>query len=425
MKFSESLKVKIGNIFRLVGYPALILILFVLVYQPRIGICADDEIWYVHDVIEPSVGRVRWFEEGTIAVAPVWIAEGAWYEASMRQSLVAENDIFVSTYELVDWSLSKPHVEELYGTKFGSFNDFANALQKTPSQWLDMSWEIDTGWYGVSSETTKIRTSYDEASDEAELWTWFHITHVPEYFASEGKLESWLTGFDLTPISIGSLERWEFYEDWSETGIKYELHFEAPANVLSQRAGNYTCILGVSSDYQGYTFKIQQTIDVKMPTDTEVKETNPSSMTVFNGDTATFAITRGDTYPATYTVVSGPLAKSLGQAFVESAAVWTVTPVGWAAIGSLLVLALTGFRGRAILKRNNTYHRLYKSMITLFDLYSQDLPRFHEEMDSVSKSVFKMVIEDRITDDQFEKLLRRRDDLLERAEGATDKNHEP
>ncbi len=416
---------KIGSTFRLISLPVLILIIFILVCQPKIGMCAEDEVWYVHDVIEPSVDRVRWFEEGTISAAPVWIADGSWYEASMRQSLVAKNDIFVSTYELVDWSLLKPHAEDLYSTKFGSFNDFADALQKTPSHWLDISWEMDTAWYGVSSESTKIRTSYNEASDEAELWTWFHITHVPEYFVSEGKLESWLTGFDLTPISIGSLESWEFYEDWSETGIKYELHFEAPANVLSQRAGNYTCKLGVSSDYQGYTFKIQQAIDVKMPTSTEVKETKPSNMTILNGDTATFVIARGDTYPAAYTIVSGPLTKSLGQAFVESASVWIVSPVGWAAIGSLLVLAITGFRGRTILKRNNTYHRLYKSMVTLFDLYSQDIPRFHEEIDSVSKSLFKMVVEDRITDDQFERLLRRRDDLLERADRLQTRNHAP
>jgi hypothetical protein len=411
-----------GGIFRLVILAALAIFIFILIFQPRIGICtAEDEVWYVHDVIEPSLDRVKWFEEGQISAAPTWIAEGAWYEASMRQSLVAENNIFVSTYELVNWSLMKPYVEELYGLKFGSFNDFANSLQITPGQWLNMSWEIDTGWYGVSSETTKIRTSYDATSGNAELWTWFHITHVPEYFTSEGKLESWLTGFDLTPISIGSLKRWEFYEDWARSGIKYELNFEAPANVLSQRSGNYTCKLGVSSNYQGYVFKIQQVIDVKMPANTEIKETMPSNITVRNGDTATFVVDRGDTYPASYTIVSGPPAKSLGQVFVESATVWIVTPAGWAALGSLLVLGITGFRGRTVIKRNNTYHRLYKSMVTLFDLYSHDIPRFHEEIDGVSKSIFKMVVDDRITDDQFEKLLRRRDDLLERADKATNK----
>ena len=412
---------KIRDTFRLVGLTTLILLIFIMV-SPKRAVCAENEaVWYVHDIVEPSVDRVKWFEEGTFSEAPVWISDGEWYEASMRQSLVASNDIFVSTYELVDWSLLKPHVEELYNTKYASFTDFANSLKNNPSRWIDMSWEVDTDWYGVQAETTRTRTSYDEPSDQAELWTWFHITHVPEYFVSEGKLESWLTGFDLTPISIGSLARWEFYEDWSETGIKYELHFEAPANLLSQRAGNYTCKLGVSSDYRGYTFKIQQTIDIKMPANTEVKEAAPKNMTVLNGDTATFIIARGDTYPAAYTIVSGSPAKSIWQTLGESAAVWMVTPFGWASMGSLIVLIITGFRGRTILKRNNTYHRMYRSMVTLFDMYSQDTPRFHEEMDSVSKSVFKMVVEDRITDDQFERLLRRRDDLLERADRQTEK----
>ncbi len=64
-------------------------------------------------------------------------------------------------------------------------------------------------------------------------------------------------------------------------------------------------------------------------------------------------------------------------------------------------------------------------MVTLFDLYSQDLSRFREEIDNVSKSIFKMMVEDRITDDQFEKLLRRRDDLMQRAEMQSARNQAP
>jgi hypothetical protein len=41
---------------------------------------------------------------------------------------------------------------------------------------------------------------------------------------------------------------------------------------------------------------------------------------------------------------------------------------------------------------------------------------FHQEMDTVSKSSIKMLLDDRITDDQFEKLLKRRDNLIERSE---------
>jgi hypothetical protein len=57
---------------------------------------------------------------------------------------------------------------------------------------------------------------------------------------------------------------------------------------------------------------------------------------------------------------------------------------------------------------------MYKSMVTVYDLYSEDIVRFHQDMERLSASVIKLLIEDKITDEQFEKLLRARDDLLER-----------
>ncbi len=62
------------------------------------------------------------------------------------------------------------------------------------------------------------------------------------------------------------------------------------------------------------------------------------------------------------------------------------------------------------------YHRLYRSMVTLYDLYSKDEAKFRAEINGASKTIFKMMVEDKITDEQFEKLLTRRDDLLERAQ---------
>jgi hypothetical protein len=59
---------------------------------------------------------------------------------------------------------------------------------------------------------------------------------------------------------------------------------------------------------------------------------------------------------------------------------------------------------------------MYKSMVTIYHLYSTDMLRFHQEMATVSSSIFQLVIEDRITDEQFERLLVRRDDLLKRVQ---------
>jgi hypothetical protein len=356
-------------------------------------------------------------EEGGIQQAALWIADGSWHQASMRQSLVGPNDIFVETYENFNWSLVRPIAEYFYSRVFDTFDVFAQFVRDDPAQWLYLSWQIDASWYGVSFNTTKTRYTYNETTFDAELWTWFHITHIPEYFVGEGRLESWLTGFDLTPISIGSLKLWEFHKDWNQNGISYSLRFKAPANILSQHGENFTFIIGVSSYYQGNTFKIQQVIDVNMPPSTEVKEMSPLNMSIFRGDTASFVIARGDTYPQSFAVVSGPPTKPLGQIVWENANVWLVTPGGWAAIATLSVLGFTGLRGRRIWRRSRLYHRMYNSMVTIYHLYSTDLIKFHQEMANVSSSIFQLLIQDKITDEQFERLLVRRDDLLKRAYG--------
>ena len=377
----------------------------------------SEKIWYVYDTIEPSLDEVKWVEKGGIQEAAAWIADGSWHQASMRQSLVNSNDIFVETYENFNWSLVRQIAEYYYARTFDTFDAFIEFVRSDPGQWLYLSWQIDTTWYGVSLDTTTVRTSYDETTSDAELWIWFHITRIPEYFVGEGRLESWLTGFDLTPISIGNLKIWEFHKDWNQNGISYNLRLEAPANMLSQHGENFTFTIGVSSYYQGYTFKIQQAIDINMPANTEVKEMSPFNMSIPRGNTASFVIARGDTYPASFTVVSGPPTKPLGQIIWENASVWLVTPAGWAAIATLSVLSVTGLRGRRIWRRSRLYHRMYNSMVTIYQLYSSDLMKFHQEMANVSSSIFQLLIQDKITDEQFERLLVRRDDLLQRAHG--------
>jgi hypothetical protein len=393
------------------------LILLFLKAVPFQAFCqsADEPVWYVHDIIDVSLDEVKWMEQGATQEAPTWISDGSWFHASQRQSLVAKNDIFVETYESFNWTLVRQIAQTYYGTDFSNFDDFANFVSNDPSKWLDLSWHIDKEWYGVSRDMIKLKYVYDENTSDTEMWTWFHITRIPEYFAGEGKLESWLTGFDLTPVSTGSLVVWELHKEWSKSGVAYNLLFKAPANILSQHGDNFTLAIGVSSDYRGNTFKIQQVIDIDMPPNTEIRETAPSNMTVTRGNTATFVIAKGDRYPASFTVVSGPPAKSLSQTIWENASIWLFTPGGWAAIASLTVLSWTGLRGRKIWSRNKLYHRLFKSMVTVYDLYSKDLLKFHQEMDNISRSIVRLLIEDRINDEQFEKLLQRRDDLMKRA----------
>ena len=377
----------------------------------------DNPVWYVHDVIDISMDEVKWTEEGGTTEAAAWITDGLYYSASMRQSLVDENDIFVETYESFNWSRLKGLAEYYYGATFNTFYDFADFIQNSPGQWLDLSWQIDTQWYGVSPDTTKIDYSFNETTTDGEIWTWFHITRIPEYFTGEGKLENWLTGFDLAPVSTGSLEVWELHKEWSASGISYNLRFKAPASMLSQHLENYTFAIRVLPNYRGANNSTQQVIEINMPANTEVKEATPFDMCILKGNTAIFAIGTEDEYPSAFTVVSGPPAKSLSQTLWEGASLWLFTPVGWAAMASLTVLTFTGVRGRRTLNRNRLYRRLYKSMVTIYDLYAKDSLKFHQEMDNISRSIITMLVRDRITDEQFEKLLQRRDDLMKRAQG--------
>ena len=397
------------------GYATIFILVSILVFSPNVIHGADNNIWHVRDVITPSLDQVKWFEEGGTAEAPTWITDGSWYQASMTQSLVGPNDIFVSTYEKFNWQLISSTAQSIYGLTFNSFSDFENNIANNPGPWLKMSWQVDPDWYGVSLNTSKVIADYNDTTSTGELWTWFHITRIPEYLVGQGNLESWLTGFDLTPVSTGSLKLWELYKDYSTNGIYYTLRFEAPADIMSQEADNYTCTIPVSPTYQGNTFSIQQNININMPANTVIKATSPSDLSIQKDNNATFMISQGSVYPTSFIVVSGSPTKSFNQEISDGASIWLTTPSGWAAILSLIVISFTGLRGRRIWRRNKLYHRFYKSMITLYDLYNKDLQRFNQEIDIISNSIFKMVVEDKINDEQFEKLLKRRDDLLQRA----------
>ena len=381
----------------------------------QVGRAQSANVWYVQDTIDPSLEEVRWREDGAIGQPPAWIEDGSWSEFSKRESLVNAGDIFVSQYERFNWTL----VKETYSLQFATFDEFAQYLVSNPLYWVRDMWQIDVEWYGIESNTTGINYSFDERGSEAMIWTYYHITRIPEYFIGGERLSSWLAAFDLTPISLGNLKLYEFYEDANIKGIHYDLRFRAPGNVLVQHGENYTLTILVSPADIGRKFNMQQVIDINMPANTEIKEMTPANLSLVRGNTASFILSKDDPFPAAFTVVSGPPAKPLNQALFEGASVWLLTPGGWAAIASLTVLGVTLVRGRVIWRRSRLYHHMYNSMVTIYDLYASDVLRFHQEMANLSSSVFKLLIEDKVTDDQFEKLLVRRDDLLKRVQNET------
>lgn len=380
---------------------------------------AGEKIWYVLDVIEPSLDEVKWREQGATEEARPSIAAGLWSSMSKRESLVSAGDIFVSTYERLNWSLLTGALDYVYNLQFANFNEFIRYLLTNRLWWLNVTWDMNPARYGIFLNTTEIDYSFNDVNSEAELWTSFHVTRIPEYFIGSERLETWLVGFDLTPISTGNLKLYEFRQDSGANGSYYNLYFEAPANMLAQHGDNFTLNLDITPSSRGQYVNMQQVIDINMPANTEVKQVSPVDMSIpSKSNTATFVLAVDDRYPSSFTVASGPPAKSFSQVVWENASIWILTPGGWAAIASLLVLSFTALRGRRIWRRSRLYHHLYNSMVTIYDLYSKDMVKFHQEMANVSTSIFKLLIEDKITDDQFEKLLVRRDDLLKRVLGV-------
>jgi len=371
---------------------------------------ADHQVWHVLDVINPTLDSVEWTEEANYSKPPKWISSGQWYEAHSRQTLVEPDDIFVSLSEDINWTAINEDLQ------YSSFDEFENDIVSNPSWWLRASWGLDVNWLGIPLNRTKVNTKLNAATSRANVQIWCHITHIPEYIIGEKRLENFsLTGFDLTVLSVGSLEALHWSEDYTTNGTSYNIYFKAPANILSQYKDTYSLVLDVSPSYQGLTYDVEQKIQISMPSNTEVQSASPSNMSTFSGNVATFTIHEGNRYPASFTVASGPPIRDVTQSFLESAAHWLTEPSTWVAFATLTVLFYTAFSGKRIWSRRKTYYRLYRSMVNVYEHYALNFAQFYQEIENLSRSITKYFIEDKITDDQFDKLLTRRDDLIERA----------
>jgi hypothetical protein len=380
--------------------------LSLLSFSPK----ANGQVWHVLDVINPTLDSVEWTEEANYSKPPRWISSGQWYEAHSRQILVGPDDVFVSLSENFNWTAINNDLQ------YSSFEEFENDIVSNPSWWLRASWGLDVDWLGIPLNRSRVIASLNAATSQANVQIWCHITHIPEYIIGEKRLENFsLTGFDLTTISVGSLEALHWSEDYTANGTSYSIYFKAPANILSQYKDTYSLVLDVSPLYQGLTYDVEQEIQISMPSNTEVRSASPSNMSTFSGNVATFTIHHGDRYPDSFSVTSGPPIKDTMQSFLESAGRWLIEPSTWVAFATLIVLLYTAFRGKRIWSRRKTYYRLYRSMVNVYEHYALNFAQFYQEIENLSRSITKYFIEDKITDDQFDKLLTRRDDLIERA----------
>ncbi|MCK5593149.1 hypothetical protein KAI31_03525, partial [Candidatus Bathyarchaeota archaeon] len=222
-------------------------------------------------------------------------------------------------------------------------------------------------------------------------------------------------GLSLDSIYIGDFEALELIEEYREDFRHFKLFFKAPANLLSQYRDTYSILLLVNPRFIGTQSHMFRSIDVSMPSETAVYSASPANMSQLIDNKAIFMMGPEDRYPDVLQADSGPPVKDLSQMIYENAGRWLAEPATWVAFGTLVVLSYTAFRGKQVWNRRKTYYRLYKSMVNMYDHYSSNFKEFQEEMDTLSKSITKYFIEDKINDDQFDRLLTRRDDLVKRA----------
>jgi len=372
----------------------------------------NERVWRIYDAITPTLDSVEWVEEGNRSSPPDYILDGRWYESHKRLTLVKSDDIFVSLSEIFNWTA----VNEGLLNPYSSFEEFKNETTKDPSWWLKYSWRIDVNWHGVPLNDTKVEIEFDPDTSRTKLYIWCHITHVPEYVIGEQRLEKWLTGFDLTGVSIGKLEDLQLYEDDTTNGSYYYIYFKAPARFLTRSRDTYLLTLKVYPDYRNVIIiDVEQIIQISMPPDTEVQSASLLSMATYSGNIITFTVHKTTVRPTAFTATSGPPVKDPMQSLFESAGRWLIEPSTWVAFGSLIVLFYTAFRGKRIWSRRRTYYRLYRSMVNMYQHYAFNFAQFYQEIENLSRSITRYFVEDRITDEQFDRLLTRRDDLIERA----------
>ena len=399
-----------------------------LVGNHVLGQVPEGEVWEIRDTITPTLEEIEWREEGVFPRSPSWILDGRWFWSACHQILVkAGGTIFASFGDDFNWTAVNEGFEGDGWHRYPSFEDFQNETLRDPRFWLMYTWGVSVDWLGISMNRTKIMFEFDPSTSHATVTISCIITNLPAFFletanrqeeigiAGEKLPKPMFAGLNLDSIYIGDFEALELIEEYREDFRHFKLFFKAPANLLSQYRDTYSILLLVDPRFTGTQSHTFRSIEVSMPSETAVYTASPANMSQLTDNKATFMMGPEDHYPDVLQVESGPPVKDLPQMIYENAGRWLVDPATWVAFVTLVALSYTAFRGKQMWNRRKTYYRLYKSMVNTYDHYSSNFKEFQKEMDTLSKSITKYFIEDKINDDQFDRLLTRRDDLVKRA----------
>jgi hypothetical protein len=374
----------------------------------------DDSTWHIHDEITPSVDKIIWIEEGEYPQPLERISEGRWFYLICRFQL-RDSEIFASFVEAFNWTLVSNDLES-EGRYYSSFDEFRDEVSNDPSWWLSYSWHIDSEWFGIQSDRAIVLIDFNEETSKAVSRIWCYITNIPSFFIRSfrgynRRLEPLFEGFSFNNIYIGSFETLEWYESYTAEYIRYKVYLKVLANLLSSYESNYSFNI---ESREEHVCASERELKIVMPSDTQVQSISPSNIASYEENTAVFTLHEGQTYPNAFSVTSGPPVKDFSEIFLENITYWVTDPSYWAVFGSLIAVVYGAYSGRRIWSQRRTYYRLYRSMVSIYDRYSKDYLKFYEEIEKLTASITQYFIENRINDDQFDRLLSRRDDLLER-----------
>jgi hypothetical protein len=409
---------------------AVLLVLACAVLARRgVSWAVEDTPWEVVDRITPTLDGVKWDEKGAREDPPAFIADGRWYDAHSRHILVQGEYVFVNLVDRINWALVNEGLGREGLPVHASFEDFRNSLLNDPAWWLMYAWGLEATWLGISVNATRIHVEYVEEGAPVTVITTCRVTNLPEYFggflsipqseigvAGQKRPESLLAILDLSRVYYGDLVAMRFEEDYSPTGNSYFIYFEAPANLVSQYGQEYTFSLVFSPLFQQALCNAFRQINVTMPAESTVNLLSPEANATRRNNVGAFILHPGDAYPTGFVVQSGPPQKDFAQVLQESAAKWATDPGAWVAFGSVIVLLYTGFQGRRVWNRRKVYYRLYRSLVSLYDRSAADPAQREQEMKAMSRTITELFVVGKITDDQFDKLLTRLDDLAGRVQ---------
>jgi len=370
-----------------------------------IGQSEHDTVWQVNDIIKLTSGWIEWSEQWYNPQPDNLIRDGLWYEYHIREYLIDTDDVFLKLDEIFSWSA----VNNVY-LGFENWTEFQEYIVEDPAWWLGWSWDLDCVRYGILANRTFIDSSIEE--DTAFVTVWCHVTQVAEYLigTSLGVGES----FDLRSISLGKLETYEYYLDYTEKDQLIFLHFSAPSNILQTEGESFIANIYTNPLGQREPSGSSRNITIVMPSSSEIKKaetTTPKTEVKIDRNMATFSIKHNETLPSSFVVTSGPYQKTMVQIIADH----VVSPEVVATIIGFLILFPSSIQGIRMIRRSKTYNRLMDLSVKIYQEQRMNPDFYAKEMDNLTESIFKAFIENRLTDEQLEKLLHRRDDFLKRS----------